>query len=134
MKVSGLLVALLLISCGGQSGGDRLLHLPGQDETEASFRERLGEYEKEDSAGFAVICQQARGDGAPLAVEALTSGNRAGHIFPGTTPRPEQTAPPDDLQRAVDILRDVCWAGTLRQSKTKRRTGRMRSVSSDIGS
>ena len=108
MKVAALLVALLLISCGGQSGGDRLLHLPGHNETEASFRERLNKYKKEDSVGFAVICQQARTDEAPVAVEALTSGNRAGHVLPGTTPRPEQTAAPDDLQRAVDILQDVC--------------------------
>jgi hypothetical protein len=108
MRLSALALFLLLISCGGPSGGDRLLHLSGQDETEASFRDRLNRYKKDDSAGFAVICQQARTDAAALAVEALTSGNRGGHVFPNTTPRPEQTALPDDLQRAVDILRDVC--------------------------
>jgi hypothetical protein len=103
-----LLLTVFLASCGGSSSDGRLLHLTGQNETEGNFRDRLEDYKRDDPAGFTALCEQAKGGDAEQVVEALTSGSRTGHVFPGTTPQPEQTAVPEDRQRAAEILRDEC--------------------------
>jgi hypothetical protein len=105
------IVLSAVLACGGgdAASGERILHFSGRDETEANFRARIQRVMSDNAVAFGLICEQVRDLDAAAALALLRVADGVSAPLPeGATPRPSQTAVPDDLLRSVGIVQEEC--------------------------
>lgn len=102
-------LALLIMACGGESGGTTL-HLAGQDISKDAYRSYLRDQKVKDPAGFTTLCTMIHGvDTAEAArvLKNLSAGTKP-IVWTGATPKPGQADDTSDYQTATGILQDEC--------------------------
>ena len=93
------LALVLLVSCGSNDDGERVLHLPGQNLTEAELRDLWRSQIDQAPAAGAVICDDIIGAQPEEVLDYFE--------YSVSPTEPEQTNW-DDIRRAAEIIEEEC--------------------------